>query len=646
MPIYEFVDIYKRLFRNIKRKGGFARLPDDDYFKLSLPEVLERLERSDDRSSWTKEEMWFGYKEGSKKWAEPLKLVQQYCFERERLFKTKAWGDTGGEGAGHSLGALLTRMDWYSCQLKEHVYDMVAETVQLLSVARMSASRADVIEFGRRIFNMLTPDNKAICFKIDGYTIHMELSSFVADNHYAEFFLGVRGSGNSGESHICIRQPVKRKHIRDLDIVALATAPHRTLKDVANRVREGNDGIDMYTEISKLTCERLTTIAAARLSSSDFTALKARLALLRTKKMKKALLKRTVDDLLEGVVCLPGHIAGDMGKFDNMLFGKMAADPELMHPVGHMIKMLVLVGVLVCKTWKKRMRREKRLETLPAHENIYELFDAQLDKHRLFTRLWCKISIREWRRLLAVESEVFAMFSLECPMLVEAAKELGVIVSHLYAHPWKRNPASCSTTMAFTGVWAWRLQQLRSYVENACKTDKITIGTFLGRHYFAIIEQAFQYQRRATRANLAEREEEFLSSYARFLRIAGSDAERFVRAADLKQVADLAKLATGRLHWKHFATEISRLHNVCRMNSFDVHELPVEYVASVHYVTNQLIYNFTSELQGWTGQEPGHLYTTGVQTTVKVAGKWRDIMSVKVGQRRVCVRVQAACVYV
>lgn len=153
------------------------------------------------------------------------------------------------------------------------------------------------------------------------------------------------------------------------------------------------------------------------------------------------------------------------------------------------VRRLVLVGVLVCKTWKKRMRREKRLETVPAHENIYELFDAQLDKHRLFTRLWCKISIREWRRLLAVESEVFAMFSLECPMLVEAAKELGVIVSHLYAHPWKRNPSSCSTTMAFTGVWAWRLQQLRSYVENACKTDKITIGTFLGRHYFAIIEQ-------------------------------------------------------------------------------------------------------------------------------------------------------------
>ena len=44
MPIYEFVDIYKRLFRNIKRKGGFARLPDDDYFKLLLPEVLERLD--------------------------------------------------------------------------------------------------------------------------------------------------------------------------------------------------------------------------------------------------------------------------------------------------------------------------------------------------------------------------------------------------------------------------------------------------------------------------------------------------------------------------------------------------------------------------------------------------------------------------
>ena len=127
-------------------------------------------------------------------------------------------------------------MDWYSCQLKEHVYDMVAETVQLLSVARMSASRADVIEFGRRVFNMLTPDNKAICFKIDGYTIHMELSSFVAgqcacnvfraracpsqhsqcivrtDNHYAEFFLGVRGSGNSGESHICVRQ-VRSKRV-------------------------------------------------------------------------------------------------------------------------------------------------------------------------------------------------------------------------------------------------------------------------------------------------------------------------------------------------------------------------------------------------------------------------------------------------
>mgnify|MGYP007042563977 FL=1 len=81
------------------------------------------------------------------------------------------------------------------------------------------------------------------------------------------------------------------------------------------------------------------------------------------------------------------------------------------------------------------------------------------------------------------------------------------------------------------------------------------------------------------------------------------------------------------------------------MNSFDVQELPAEYVASVDYVTNQLIYNFTSELQGWTGQEPGHLYTTGAQQTVKVAGKWRDIMSVKVGQRRVCVRVQAACVY-
>ena len=92
MPIYDFVDIYKRLFRNIKRKGGFARLPDDDYFKLSLPEVLERLERSDDRSSWTTNRMWVGYEEGSKKWAEPLKLVQQYCFERERLFKTKAWG--------------------------------------------------------------------------------------------------------------------------------------------------------------------------------------------------------------------------------------------------------------------------------------------------------------------------------------------------------------------------------------------------------------------------------------------------------------------------------------------------------------------------------------------------------------------------
>ena len=128
------------------------------------------------------------------------------------------------------------------------------------------------------------------------------------------FFIGFscfdRASFCLGAS-VCA-QPVKRKHIRDLDIVALATAPHRTLKDVANRVREGNDGIDMYTEMSKHTCERLATIAAARLSSSDFTALKARLALLRTKKMKKALLKRTVDDLLEGVVCLPGHIAGDM----------------------------------------------------------------------------------------------------------------------------------------------------------------------------------------------------------------------------------------------------------------------------------------------------------------------------------------------
>ena len=92
MPIYDFVDIYKRLFRNIKRKGGFARLPDDDYFKLSLPEVLERLERSDDRSSWTTNRMWVGYEEGSKKWAEPLELVQQCCFERERLCKTKAWG--------------------------------------------------------------------------------------------------------------------------------------------------------------------------------------------------------------------------------------------------------------------------------------------------------------------------------------------------------------------------------------------------------------------------------------------------------------------------------------------------------------------------------------------------------------------------
>ena len=111
MPIYDFVDIYKRLFRNIKRKGGFARLPDDDYFKLSLPEVLERLERSDDRSSWTTNRMWVGYEEGSKKWAEPLKLVQQYCFERERLFKTKAWGAP----LSLSLSLSLSFLSFFTC---------------------------------------------------------------------------------------------------------------------------------------------------------------------------------------------------------------------------------------------------------------------------------------------------------------------------------------------------------------------------------------------------------------------------------------------------------------------------------------------------------------------------------------------------
>ena len=90
------------------------------------------------------------------------------------FFFCKTWGDTGGEGAGHTLGALTTRLDWLSFQLKEHVYNLVAETVNLLALARMTASRDDVLEFGRRVFADIGKSDE-IAFDVKGgYSVNTD----------------------------------------------------------------------------------------------------------------------------------------------------------------------------------------------------------------------------------------------------------------------------------------------------------------------------------------------------------------------------------------------------------------------------------------------------------------------------------------